>query len=457
MFSFTNDYSEGACRPILENLIKTNYVQTDGYGLDLFCKHAEKMIKDIVFNENVDIHFIPGGTPANVLAISTLKSYEAVICVETGHINTHETGAVEATGHKILQVKGVKGKILPAQIEEVVLNHTDEHVVIPKMVFISNSTELGTIYTKQELAAISEMCKKYNLYLYMDGARLGSALTSKSNDLTLKDICELVDMFYIGGTKNGALLGEAMVIKNNNLKANFRWLLKQHGSMLAKARIIGIEFITLLENNLYFELANNANTMAQQLNDLFVANNIQMYIDSPTNQIFPILDNELLAKIRTKYEVGDWCKFDDNHTVVRFVCSWATKQENIDAFKADFQGFVRPVEVKQEVTSVDNILSKFENAETQVVEEPIQESVPVFERATIEDVQIEEPIQESIPAFEKVDVQEPTQEFVPAFERVTVQEPQVQEEPTQEFVPAFERIDVLEEPERFEEVNIQSE
>lgn len=341
MFSFTNDYSEGACKPVLENLIKTNYVQTDGYGLDIFCKQAEKMIRNAIGNQNADVHFVQGGTPTNVLAICLLKSYEAVICVETGHINTHETGAVEATGHKILQVKGKNGKITPAEIEQVVIDHSDEHVTKPRMVFISNSSEFGTIYSKQELIDISNMCRKHNLYLYMDGARLASALTAINNDLTLQDIANLVDIFYIGGTKNGALLGEAMVIINDELKPNFRYLLKQHGSMLAKARIIGIEFITLFENNLYFELAKNANNMAQQLNEFFKSKGIQMYMESSTNQIFPILENGLIDRIRTKYSFENWCKYDEHHTVVRFVCSWATKQENIDNFKNDFEQFIK--------------------------------------------------------------------------------------------------------------------
>lgn len=340
MYSFVNDYSEGAHPLVLENLAKTNLVQTEGYGLDKFCMHAQSMIRNILNNQNVDVHFIPGGTPANVLAICLLKSYEAVICADNGHINTHETGAVESTGHKILEVNGVNGKITAKQIEEVVLGHTDEHVTKPKMVFISNSSEYGTIYSKQELTEISQMCHKYGLYLYMDGARLGSALMSKENDLTLQDIGNLVDIFYIGGTKNGALLGEAMVIINDDLKPEFRFLLKQHGSMLAKARIIGIEFITLLENNLYFKLAENANNMAQQLNTLFKENGIHMYIESSTNQIFPILDNELIAKLRTKYNLGDWCKYDETHTVIRFVCSWATKQNAIDEFKQDFKSFI---------------------------------------------------------------------------------------------------------------------
>lgn len=341
MFSFTNDYSEGACKQVLENLIKTNFVQADGYGLDIFCKQAEKMIREAVGDPNADVHYIPGGTPANVLAICLLKSYEAVIAAENGHINTHETGAVEATGHKILQVKGVNGKVTPAEIEEVCNSHIDEHVTKPRMVFVSNSSEYGTIYSKQELTEISEVCKKHNLYLYMDGARLASALMSKDNDLTLQDIAKLVDIFYIGGTKNGALLGEAMVIINDELKPNFRFLLKQHGSMLAKSRIIGVEFITLFENNLYFDLAKNANNMAQQLNEFFKSKGIEMFAESSTNQIFPILSDSLIEKLRTKYSFETWSKYDETHTVVRFVCSWATKQENIDAFKADFEEFTK--------------------------------------------------------------------------------------------------------------------
>lgn len=341
MYSFTNDYSEGACKEVLDNLIKTNYVQADGYGMDEFCKSAAQKIKDKINKQNVDIHFIPGGTPANVLAIALLKTYEAVICAENGHINTHETGAVESTGHKILQVKGKDGKVTPEEIEEVVLTHTDEHVVKPKMVFISNSSEYGTIYSKNELTAISNMCKKHKLYLYLDGARIACALTAENNDLSLNDIANLVDIFYIGGTKNGALLGEAMVIINDELKPDFRFLLKQHGSMLAKTRVIGVAFDTLFENDLYFDLARNANKIAQQLNTIFKNNNIKMFMESSTNQIFPILENSLIEKIRKNYSFENWCKYDQNHSVVRFVCSWATKQENIDAFKKDFEALIR--------------------------------------------------------------------------------------------------------------------
>ena len=341
MISFNNDYSEGACQPIIDNIIKTNYVQAAGYEEDLFCKHAEKIIKEKIEHEDVDVHFVPGGTPANILAISLLKPYEAVICADTGHINVHETGSIEATGHKILTAKNVDGKLLPNDIEEIVNKHTDEHMVKPRMVFITNSTELGTVYSKKELQDIANVCKNNNLYLYLDGARIGNALVSKNNDLTLKDIADLTDMFYIGGTKNGALLGEAMIIKNKDLKENFRYFIKQHGFLLAKGRIIGISFITLFENNLYYKLADKANTMAQLLKVIFKQNGIEFYVDSPTNQIFPILDNDLIKKIKEKYIVSDWCKYDDNKTVVRFVCSWATKKEFIKAFKDDFESFIK--------------------------------------------------------------------------------------------------------------------
>lgn len=336
MFSFNNDYSEGACKQVMVDLLKTNDVQVPGYGLDPFCLTATNMIKQITGHNDIDVHYVPGGTPANILAISTLKSYEAVICADTGHINVHETGAVEATGHKIISVKNKNGKLTASSVEQTVLKHPDEHMVKPKMVFISNPSELGTIYSKQELIDLYNVCKKYNLYLYMDGARLGNALVAQGNDVSIKDITDIVDMFYIGGTKNGALLGEAMVIKNNELKPNFRYLLKQHGSMLAKARIIGVSFISLLQNNLYYSLASNANNKAQQLKHFFASRGIRFFVDTPTNQIFPVLGNNLIKRLRQKYIFSDWEPIDSNNTAVRFVCSWATKQSDIDAFMAYF-------------------------------------------------------------------------------------------------------------------------
>lgn len=341
MYSFANDYSEGACQEVLKNLIRINNVQSAGYGQDDYCEYASKLIKMKIGSEEMDIHFIPGGTQCNVLAITLLKPYEAVICADTGHINVHETGAVEATGHKIISVKNTNGKIIPEQIESVCLKHTDEHMVKPRMVFISNSTELGTIYTKEELSNLYKMCKKYNLYLYMDGARLGSALVSRPNNLTLRDIYENTDLFYIGGTKNGALLGEAFIIRNPELRPNFRFLIKQHCAMLAKARIMGVQFATLFTDDLYFKLASNANMMAQALRNMFGELNIPMFVNSPTNQIFPIVDNALLEKIQSKYIVTIWDKYDSNHTIIRIVCSWATTKEDIKNFYKDLIEFTR--------------------------------------------------------------------------------------------------------------------
>ena len=335
MYSFENDYSEGACKEVLDYLIEHNDVQSNGYGLDEYCDKASQLIRKEIGKNDVDIHYITGGTPCNVLAISLLKPYEAVICVESGHINVHETGAVEATGHKIVSTKGNNGKIDPEEIEKVVLSHPDEHMVKPRMVFISNATEYGTIYTKDELMKISDVCKKYGLYLYLDGARIGNALMAKNNDLDLKTIARYTDIFYIGGTKNGALLGEAMIIINDNLKENFRYYMKRNCAMLAKSKVIGQQFVALFKDGTYYRNAENANEMAQQLKDVFRQNNIEMYIDSPTNQIFPIIENELLKKIRKEYQILEWGPYDDKHTTVRFVCSWATKKETIDRFAED--------------------------------------------------------------------------------------------------------------------------
>ena len=340
MYSFANDYSEGACPKVLEALTNTNYNQTPGYGVDKYCLEAEKIIRNKVGNNDVDVHFITGGTPCNVLAISLLKSYEAVICVESGHINVHETGAVEATGHKILSVKGVDGKITPEEIQKVVDGHGDEHMVKPRMVFISNATEFGTIYTLDELKNIYKVCKDNNLYLYLDGARLSNALVASGNDITLKDICTYTDLFYIGGTKNGALLGEAMVIKNPELKPNFRYTIKQHNAMLAKGRVIGVSFIALMEDDTYLKNAKNANIMAQALKYILEQMGAKMYIDSSTNQIFPILENSLIEKMKRDYEFIVWDKYDRNHSVIRLVCSWATRKEDIQQFYNDLLVYI---------------------------------------------------------------------------------------------------------------------
>ncbi len=259
IYRFTNDYSEGAHINILNALVESNLNQEIGYGNDSFCEEAKKLIKAKIKNENADIHFVSGGTQANLIIISSaLRPHEAIIAASTGHINVHETGAIEATGHKICTVETEDGKLSVEHIKSVLENHSDEHMVKPKMVFISNSTELGTIYKKAELEEISKFCKENNLYLHLDGARLGSALTSRDNDLTLDELSSLVDIFYIGGTKNGALLGEAIVINNDRLKEDFRYHIKQKGAMLAKGKVLGIQFVELFKNDLFFELANHA-------------------------------------------------------------------------------------------------------------------------------------------------------------------------------------------------------
>lgn len=337
MISFENDYSEGTCKEILDELIKENYTQVTGYGKDKYCLKASKLIKKAIKDENVDVHFVPGGTPCNILACSLVKPYEGIICAKTGHINVHETGAIENTGHKCLVANSVDGKLTSKSIEDIYYAHSDEHMVKPAMVYISNTTEIGTIYTKKELSAISKTCKKLGLYLYLDGARLGSALTAKGNDLTLTDINKLCDLFYIGGTKNGALLGEAMVIRNKDLQKDFRYLLKNKGSMLAKHRTVGISFYKFFEDNLYFDLAKHANDMAEKLRKCFKDTKTKFFSVNTTNQIFVILSNDKIKKLRKKYVFENWGIIDKDHTAVRFVTSWATKLEAVDEFIKDYK------------------------------------------------------------------------------------------------------------------------
>ncbi len=341
MYSFESDYLEGACPEVLDKLIETNLLQTPGYGVDSWCEKAAQKIRETIGRQDCDVHFITGGTPANVLAICLLKPYEAVICAESGHINVHETGAVEATGHKILAVPGKDGKISADSIRKVCEQHTDEHMVKPKMVFLSNATEYGTVYTRKELEEIRKACTENGLYLYLDGARIANALCAQGNDLTLAKIAELADLFYIGGTKNGALLGEAMVINHPDLKPDFRYLIKQHCSMLAKGRIIGVQFFRLFEDGLYLKNADNANRMAQKLKKILTENGFRMYIDSPTNQIFPILDNSLIEKLREDYGFLTWAKYDEDKTVIRLVCSWATKEEAVREFGEKLAAYIK--------------------------------------------------------------------------------------------------------------------
>lgn len=338
MYSFRNDYSEGACPEVMDALLSTNRMQSCGYGLDGYCEKARNVIRQLIHNESAGVHFLVGGTQANLTVISAmLKPYEAVISVKGGHINTHETGSIEAIGHKILIAEDIDGKILAESIEKVVEVHEDEHMVKPAMVYISNATEVGTIYTEDELMKIREVCDRCNLLLFMDGARLGSALSAGGNDLTLSRIAELCDVFYIGGTKNGALFGEAVVICNQVLDKDFRYVMKQKGGMLAKGRLLGIQFEILLRDNLYFDIARHANKMAQKMQDKMKSLGVSFVVDSPTNQIFPILDNGLIEQLQKKYEFQVWEKIDHNLTAMRFVTSWATPEAVVDEFIRDFE------------------------------------------------------------------------------------------------------------------------
>ncbi|MCT4620284.1 MAG: aminotransferase class I/II-fold pyridoxal phosphate-dependent enzyme [Marinisporobacter sp.] len=333
MYSFKNDYSEGAHPKILNALIVSNMTQEKGYGNDTHTNNAISKIKNLIGNKDIDIHLISGGTQTNLIAIGAfLKPYEACISANTGHIAVNETGAIEYTGHKVITIDSNAGKVIPQKIQEVLDVHTNEHVVKPKLVYISNPTELGTIYTKEEIKALSNFCKSNDLILYADGARLGSALCIKESYLTLSDMCNFTDAFFIGGTKNGALLGEALVIRNENLKENFRYHIKQKGALLAKGRLLGIQFEELFKDNLYFELANHANEMANLLTEGLKELNCKFLIDSPTNQVFPILENKVIEKLEKKFIFYIWEKIDDTHSAIRLVTSWATKKEAVLAF-----------------------------------------------------------------------------------------------------------------------------
>jgi threonine aldolase len=330
MYSFKNDYSEGAHPRILNALLENNLVQDEGYGEDRYSKEAMERIKEKIGSNNVDIHFISGGTQTNLIAISAfLRPHEAAIAVSSGHILGHETGAIEATGHKILSVERKDGKLAPTDLQGVLDGHPDEHMVKPKLVYISNSTEIGSIYTKSELQDLHEFCQRNQLILYMDGARLGSALCSEENDLQLSDLPKLVDAFYIGGTKNGALIGEALVICRDSLKEDFRYHIKQKGALLAKGRLMGIQFLELFRDNLFFDLANHANKMAGLIRRELNYANIKFLTHSPSNQIFPILPNSVITELQKNYAFHIWEKVDFDSSAIRFVTSWATKEEEV--------------------------------------------------------------------------------------------------------------------------------
>lgn len=343
MILFQCDYNEGAHPKILEALAKTNMEQTPGYGEDVYCSRAAGIIREKCGLMDLDVHFLCGGTQANMTVIDAgLRSHQGVVSAATGHIHVHETGAVESLGHKVLAVESQDGKLTAEQVRRLYREHVEndsyEHMVQPKMVYISNPTELGTIYSKQELTDLCNVCRECGLYLFMDGARLGYGLMAQDNELDLPMIARCCDAFYIGGTKMGALFGEAVVLKHPDLKKDFRYFIKQKGGMLAKGRLLGIQFITLLEEDLYFKLGAHADCLAEKLRTAFVRKGYSFLVENRTNQIFPILPDEHLTVLQRKYGFSYQQRMDDGYSAVRFCTSWATREENVKSLVEDIYG-----------------------------------------------------------------------------------------------------------------------
>lgn len=339
MLAFENDYSEGAHEKVLQRLLETNLEQLPGYGADHYCESAKEKIKEACGCPDADVQFIVGGTQTNQIVISSmLKPCEGVIAAETGHVSTHEAGAIECTGHKVLTLPHEAGKIgadvLDDWLHSFYEDENHEHMVFPGMVYISHPTEYGTLYTKGELAELSAVCSQYGIPLYLDGARLGYGLAAEETDVTLKDVAEYCDVFYIGGTKVGALCGEAVVFTKENMPLHFMTMVKQRGALLAKGRLLGIQFDALFTDNLYSEISRNAIVTADRLKQVLKEKGYEFYIDSPTNQIFVILENEKMEQLKQNVVFSFWEKKDEDHTVVRFATSWATRMEDVEKLAA---------------------------------------------------------------------------------------------------------------------------
>jgi len=340
MIRFNNDYNHGAHPAILEALTATNQDSYGGYGIDSWCEKASEEIKKYLNCDQAQVHFLIGGTQANFTVISAaLRPYQGVISADSGHIHVHETGAVEHCGHKIHALPAVNGKITAEQIaaegELYRISGVQEHITQPKMVYLSFPTEYGTLYTKEELESISKVCKEYGMYLFIDGARMGYGLGSVANDVTCEDLARLCDVFYFGGTKCGALFGEAVVIINPLLQENFRAYMKQNGAMLAKGWLLGIQFYTLFKDGLYFEITKKADAYAMRIKEAFAKKGIPSYIESFTNQQFVILENSQMERLAEKYIFEFDRTIDENHSSVRFCTAWSTKEEEIDALVED--------------------------------------------------------------------------------------------------------------------------
>ena len=334
MIFLKNDYSQGAHPEVMDALVETNLELSDGYGLDEYCQEAAEAIKEAIDCKTADVHFLMGGTQTNLTSLSAflLRPHWSVISADTGHICVHETGAIEATGHKINHVPTPDGKLTPELIEQVVVAHEDEHFVLPKAIYISNTTETGLIYTKAEMMALRDCCDRNNLLLYMDGARLAMALTSPKADFTFKDLPKIADAFYIGGTKCGALFGEALVIVNDALKEDMRHLIKQRGAMLAKGRLLGVQFARLLKDDLYMEIGRHSNRLAEKLAEGIKAKGYEFAIPPETNQLFPMFPKEMAEDLADKVKFEKWAVSTDTHQCIRLVTSWGTKEEDVDAF-----------------------------------------------------------------------------------------------------------------------------
>ena len=334
MLSFECDYTEGAHERILQRLAEANREHLSGYGSDRYCESAKEKIRRECQCPQAEISFLVGGTQTNAVVIDAmLKSYEGVVAVKTGHINVHEAGAIEYTGHKVMEIPQHEGKMdageLEAYLESFWGDVDYEHMVFPGMVYISHPTEYGTLYSKKELEELSGVCRKYKIPLYMDGARLGYGLMSKETDVTLPMIAEYCDVFYIGGTKVGALCGEAVVFTKNNMPAHFLTIVKQHGALLAKRWILGLQFDTLFTDGMYYEISRHAIEMAELLKKGFEEKGYPFFIKSPTNQQFIILENQQMEKLKKEVTYSQWEKIDKTHTVVRFATSWATTEEDV--------------------------------------------------------------------------------------------------------------------------------
>ena len=334
MYRFACDYQEGCHPRILKALTQTNLEQTVGYGCDPYCEKARELLRQVAKAPDADIHFLVGGTQTNATVIaSLLRPHQGALSADTGHINAHETGAIEATGHKVLPLPAVDGKITAKQVEDYVNAHyadgSHEHIVQPGMVYISHPTENGTLYSRQELYDLSRVCRAYHLPLFMDGARLAYGLSAAGNDLTLEDIAAKCDVLSVGGTKCGALFGEAVMILRPQYKEDFRYLMKQRGAMLAKGRLLGLQFLTLFTDGLYTEIAEKANRQADKIRDALKKSGFPLLYETRANQTFVVLPNDILAFLSEKYAFEVWGKPDEEHTAIRICTSWATEDEAV--------------------------------------------------------------------------------------------------------------------------------